>query len=59
MLAFDDLAAFVDIKGWKSLGNKLTDNKIIDVKPFEAPKTQIIATTIVEEKKEQPKTELF
>ena len=51
-----NLSAFVDVKGWKSLGNKLTDNKIIDIKPFEAPKTQVI----VEEKpKVVPKKELF
>ncbi|MEM6398420.1 MAG: DNA gyrase/topoisomerase IV subunit A [Bacteroidota bacterium] len=36
-----DLVDFIDVKGWKSLGNKVTDYKIIsveDVSPKEKPK---------------------
>ncbi|MDX1478062.1 MAG: DNA gyrase/topoisomerase IV subunit A [Saprospiraceae bacterium] len=28
-----DLAEFIDVKGWKALGNKLTDKKLISVEP--------------------------
>ncbi|MEY3050549.1 MAG: hypothetical protein RLY31_334 [Bacteroidota bacterium] len=35
-----DLAGFIDVKGWKAIGNKLTEHKLLDVKllpPTESP----------------------
>lgn len=29
-----DLSAFIDVKGWKSIGNKLEDGKVITIKPI-------------------------
>ena len=31
------LAEFIDIKGWKALGNKLSDQKLLDVQEIETP----------------------
>lgn len=38
------LAEFIDVKGWKALGNKLSDQKLTDVKELE-PKEQKTETT--------------
>ena len=31
-----DIATFIDIKGWKALGNKVSDNKFISTKQLKS-----------------------
>ena len=61
-----NLAEFVDTKGWKALGNKLSDQKLADVKEIE--EIAVLATTDVSAEKvqvgeqidfETPQGELF
>ncbi len=51
-----DIAAFMDIKGWKALGNKLSDQKVLTVKALETAqpekKTKPKAAAPVEEEEE-------
>jgi topoisomerase IV subunit A len=39
-----DLASFIEVKGWKALGNKLSDQKLLDVKEviLDSPKSKNI-----------------
>ena len=48
-----DLVEFIDVKGWKALGNKLMDKKIIKISEIEAPKEDLFADQkeVVEESK--------
>lgn len=32
-----NLAAYIDVKGWKAIGNKLIDGKLTDIEPIEMP----------------------
>jgi topoisomerase-4 subunit A len=35
------LGEFMDVKGWKALGNKLSDQKLTGVKELESPQTAV------------------
>ncbi len=35
-----DLADFIDVKGWRALGNKLSDQKLASVKELETPESE-------------------
>ena len=41
-----DLAEFIDVKGWKAVGNKLTEEKILSVEEKEQPEKHEIGSTI-------------
>lgn len=47
-----NLADFVDVKGWKAIGNKLSDQKLSDIK--EIPPVKDTPTAIVEEPADPP-----
>ncbi len=50
-----ELADFIDVKGWKALGNKLVDQKITGVKLVEAaPETELEQETATPEHEELP-----
>jgi topoisomerase-4 subunit A len=48
------LASFIDVKGWKSLGNKLHDGKLVTVKALHEP--YVPPVTGPEANKPRPKT---
>lgn len=54
-----NLVEFIDVKGWKALGNKLMDKKIIKISEIEAPKDLFEEGEVdakVHEEKETPDT---
>jgi topoisomerase-4 subunit A len=51
---------FIDVKGWKALGNKLTEYKLISIEEIEAEKKhETVAPTRVEDSPEDPGIGLF
>jgi len=56
-----DLAEFVDIKGWRSIGNKLSDNKLSKIKAThkEEPKKEKEVAKAKEDKDDDEQTKLF
>ena len=52
------LAEFIDVKGWKSLGNKLHDGKLVTVKELNEPYVpKVREVTVKAAKKAVPKKE--
>ncbi len=48
-----NLAEFIDVKGWKALGNKLTENKLSFIKELNAGKEEVPETAAEVEKSKQ------
>jgi topoisomerase-4 subunit A len=46
-----NLAEFIDVKGWKALGNKLSDQKLLDVK-------EVIVEEVEQKRVEEPQIEI-
>ena len=49
------LADFIDVKGWKSLGNKLHDGKLIAVKELQEPFVPMVKEQVKRSRKTTPK----
>ena len=50
------LADFIDVKGWKALGNKLSDQKLLDIKEVIVKDTPSVSKPAVKENEaEEPK----
>lgn len=50
-----NLAEFIDVKGWKALGNKLTDEKIINVSQIETEENNALIKNRLEERSNRKK----
>ena len=55
-----DLEAFIDVKGWKSMGNKLTENKVrkVELISFEKEQPKVVEEKETQESPKGPKDQL-
>ncbi len=55
-----DIVDFIDVKGWKSLGNKLSETKLLGIKPIHAAETEPQEQKeALSSKKDDPQASLF
>lgn len=54
-----NISKFIDVKGWKALGNKLTEYKLISIEHSQTPNKNVEKETTPDKKSEDPGIGLF